>query len=143
MGVGDLIFEVLEEACLVVSCQSRFNPSDKEWDEWLSATCALERRAGKVRVLAMTLGGHPTRHQVDKLRAANKSHPPTAILSPSLAVRFLCSALTFANRSLRTYSPAELDEALEYLGITGPERRDARAALARLETRVEAFSTAS
>lgn len=131
-GHPDLVFAALTEARLLVSCQSKFNPSDQEWDRWLEAAWTLERRVENIRLLVVTEGGHPTKPQIERLRAANKSNPPTAIVSPSLALRFLGSALTFVNPTIRCFSPAELEQALGHLGVGPIEGKQVEPTLERL-----------
>lgn len=130
----DLVFETVVEARLVVSCQTKFNPSDAEWDRWLSAVRHVEHRVHSLRLLVVTAGGHPTKPQVERMRAANKKNPPTAIVSDSLALRFLGSALTFVNPTIRCFAPANLDAAFEHLGLLPSERQQAHAAMQHLQS---------
>jgi len=130
---ADLVFETLVEARLLVSCQTKFNPSDAEWDRWLSAVRHLEYQVTTLRLLVVTAGGHPTKPQVERMRAANKKNPTTAIVSPSLALRFMGSALTFVNPTIRCFAPTSLDAAFDHLGLLPADREQARAAMQRLQ----------
>jgi hypothetical protein len=132
-GRTDLLFEVVREARLVVSCQSKFNPSDDEWARWMTAASNLEHEVGQFRLLVVTEGGHPTKPQLDRLRAVNKKNPPTAIVSSSLALRFMGTALTFVNPTIRCFSPKELDEAFDHIGLVSAERSRATTVMQRLE----------
>jgi hypothetical protein len=130
---SDLVFETVADARLVVSCQTKFNPSDPEWDRWLMAVGNLEHQVPSLRLLVMTEGGHPTKQQLERLRAANKKNPPTAIVSSSLALRFMGAALTFVNPTIRCFPPAQLEKAFEHLGLAPLERQHARATVERLQ----------
>jgi hypothetical protein len=135
-GKSDLVFEVIREARLVVSCQTKFNPSDSEWDVWLSAASDVERQHGRLKLLVVTEGGHPTKAQLERLKAVNKSNPPTAIVSNSLALRFLGTALTFINPTIRCFSPAQLDEAFQHIGLLPDEQPLARASMQALKRKL-------
>jgi hypothetical protein len=133
---ADLVFEVLPDARLVVSCQTRFNPSDSEWELWLMATGNLAHQVGYFRLLVLTEGGHPTKTQLERVRAENKTNPPTAIVSPSLSLRFLGAALTFVNPTIRCFAPAQLEKAFDHLGLALSERHPAHSAIDRLQRRL-------
>jgi len=130
---ADLVFETLVEARLVVSCQTKFNPSDAEWDRWLTAVGHLEHRVSALRLLVVTAGGHPTKPQIERMRALNKKNPPTAIVAESLALRFLGSALTFVNPTIRCFAPTNIDAAFEHLGLLPDDRQQARVTVQRLQ----------
>jgi hypothetical protein len=139
-GNPDLVFEVLDETRLIVSCQGRFNPSDDEWDRWLAAATSLERRVGAFRLLVATEGGHPTKSQLDRLRATKKSDPPTVVVSASLALRFVGSALTFVNPTIRFFAPADLDAAFDHLELMPADRESTRLTMERLKLQLGVYS---
>jgi hypothetical protein len=136
---ADLVFETLVEARLVVSCQTKWNPSDAEWDRWLSAVRHLEHQVSALRLLVVTAGGHPTKPQIERLRAVNKKNPPTAIVSSSLALRFMGSALTFVNPTIRCFPPSSFDAAFDHLGLLPAERQQAQAAIQQLQNKLGAL----
>lgn len=131
---ADLVFDTLVEARLLVSCQTKFNPTDVEWDRWLSAVRHLEYQVNALRLLVVTAGGHPTKPQLERMRTANKKNPTTAIVSDSVALRFLGSALTFVNPTIRCFAPTNLDAAFDHLGLLPAERQQARAAMRHLQS---------
>ena len=141
-AASDLVFESIADARLVVSCQTKFNPSDPEWDRWLMAVGNLEHQVQSVRLLVVTEGGHPTKQQLERLRAKNKKNPPTAIVSSSLALRFMGAALTFVNPKIRCFSPPQLEKAYEHLGLEPLERQQARSAVERLQRALGILSVA-
>lgn len=129
----DLVFEANVEARLVVSCQSKFNPSDAEWDRWMMAVGNLEHQVQSLRLLVVTEGGHPTKQQLERLRAVNKKNPPTAIVSSSMALRFMGAALSFVNPTIRCFAPGQLEKAFDHLGLLPMDRQQARLAMERLQ----------
>ena len=56
----------------MISCQTKFNPADSEWEAWLGAIDDLHRRAGSLRRLVVADGGHG---QLDGLRAVKRTDP--------------------------------------------------------------------
>lgn len=136
-GKPNLVFETLVDERLMVSCQTRFNPSDVEWEKWIRAAALLEQRVGIMRLLVVSAGGHPTRAQLDRLRAQNKSNPLTSVISSSSALRFLASVFTFINPAIRCFSPSELENALLHIGLSGVSQEHARGALERLERQLD------
>ena len=138
------MFEVLAEARLIVSCQTRFNPSDLEWDRWMMAASVLARQVGDFKLLVVTDGGHPTRAQLERLKRQKeqKDHkePPTAIVSSSVALRFMGAALTFVNSTIRCFAPAQLDQAFEHIRLAPADRNLARTSIERLRREMLALS---
>ena len=144
LGDPQLVFEVVRDARLLVSGQKKTYPTDEEWDRWLAAARQLEAEVpGRMRILVVTEGGHPTKAQLDRLLAANTSNPPTAIVSPSLALRCFGSALGFINPAIRCYAPTKLEKALEHLGLTPSEQGLAIASVRRIERLLAAGARAS
>jgi len=139
---ADLVFEGMAEARLVVSAQTKFNPSDAEWDRWLMAVGNLEHQVQRVRLLVVTEGGHPTKQQLDRLRAVNKKNPPTAIVSRSLGLRVIGSALSFVNPTIRVFSPTHVEQAFDHLSLAPAERQLATSAMKRLERELGILSAA-
>lgn len=141
-AASDLVFEAIVDARLVVSCQTKFNPSDAEWDRWMMAVGNLEHQVQSLRLLVMTEGGHPTKQQLERLRAVNKKNPPTAIVSSSLALRFMGAALTFVNPAIRCFAPPQLEKAFDHLALVPAERKQARAVVERLQQGIGVLSAA-
>jgi hypothetical protein len=93
----------------------------------------LEHQVQSLRLLVMTEGGHPTKQQLERLRAVNKKNPPTSIVSSSMALRFMGAALSFVNPTIRCFAPAQLEKAFDHLGLLPLERQQARQAVERLQ----------
>jgi hypothetical protein len=138
-GGRNLVFEVLTEARLIVSCQTGGVPADSEWDSWLDSTRNLMYRFNTCRLLVLSERGHPTGAQVERLRQTGKSlrasgrgYPPTAIITPSAALRVFVNALMCINPSIRCYAPSDRERAFEHLQLSRGERESAQLAMDRL-----------
>ncbi len=140
---SNLVFEVLPNSSLVISCQTRFNPLDAEWEAWLTAAHALSMRRGDLRLLIVTEGGHPTREQLDRLRELKRIDPPSAIVSPSRALRLLGAALHFVNPTIRCFTPEELPAAYGHLHLKASTAAEADQALERLRKMLPGAGNAS
>jgi hypothetical protein len=140
MDNPNLLFDIIDEASLVISCQTKFNPTDAEWDRWLTAVWAIEQEAGEVRLLVFTEGGHPTKPQLDRLLSLKRTDPPTAIVSPSSGLRFLASAMTFVNPTIQCFSPNDLVKAYDHIRLVQVHHQAAAAALERLRDQVAMLS---
>ena len=133
----NLIYEALTDVQRLISYQNANFPSDEEWDSWLSAASSLHHQKKVFRLLVVTAGGHPTKSQLERLRATNREvNPPTAIISTSRAFRFMAAALTFINPTIRCFSPAHSDKAFAHLTLTERDRGCARDVIERLNRRL-------
>jgi hypothetical protein len=139
----NLVFEVMTEACLIISCQTGGVPTDREWDNWLTATANLICRFGMCRLLVLSERGHPSGAQIERLRHTGKrlrqsgyGYPPTAIISPSTALRLFVNALMCINPSIRCYSPGERERAFEHLQLPRNDRDKACLVIDRLYTQL-------
>lgn len=116
-STANLVFRLMPEARVIISRQNRNNPTDEEWDRWFYAAEALHSDARGFRLLVYTEGGHPSRAQLERIRAANRADPVTAIVSPSLTLRTFGSALTFLNPRIRCFAPSRMVSACKHLGL--------------------------
>jgi hypothetical protein len=137
----NLVFEVIKDVRLVVSCQNVGFLTDTEWANWLLAVMNLEREVSSVRLLVVSEGGHPTKAQIDRVRAVNRTNPPMSIVSPSRGYRFMAAALTFLNPAIRCYSPHERDKAYDHLGIAANDRDRIELTIDRLNRKLTASQT--
>ncbi len=128
-------------------------PTDAEWDAWLHAADALWAETSEFRLLVFSEGGHPNRQQIarvelvkrrsEKIGEKKRSEPITAVVSPSVAMRFVVSTMNLFNPKIRCYSPSALQDAYEHLGLTSAQARVAGAALGRLRARIGGSSRAA
>jgi hypothetical protein len=113
----NLVFEFVPQIHTLISCQNRGNPSDPEWDEWVACAQKSFLTTPKPhRVLVMTEGGHPSKAQQDRL-VATLGGRQTAVVSNAPTLRFVVSALSFANPHIKCFVPSQMHSALSHLGI--------------------------
>jgi hypothetical protein len=143
VGNCNLVYEVLADVRLVISCQNKEFPSDAEWDSWLGATMNLEHKVETFQLLVLTDGGHPTKAQIERMRAKNRSNPRTAIISPSRGYRFMGSALTFINPTIRCFSLEDSEKAFDHIGLARGDRERATRTIESLQLRLTRRSSAA
>lgn len=143
VGTCNLVHETISGLSLVISCQGKDFPTDREWDAWLAAVERLQYQVKEVRLLALTDGGHPTKNQMERLRVKNRTNPLTALVSPSYAYRFMASALSFINPAIRCFSPADIQEAFEHIGLARDERERVLQTIERLQGQLTRGSSAA
>ena len=135
-GSCNLVYEVLADVRLVISCQNKDFPTDSEWDSWLGAVMNLEHKVTTFRLLVLTDGGHPTKAQMERLRAKNRNNPRTSIISPSRGYRFMASALTFINPTIRCFSPEDSEKAFNHIVLAPNDRERATRIIDSLQRRL-------
>jgi hypothetical protein len=95
-------------------------PSSSEWAEYVAAVAA--RDPIKLRTLVFTDGGAPNSPQRKEVTAALGGHASRgAIVSASMIVRGAVTALGWFNPLIRAFSPNEIDDAIQYLGVPPEE----------------------
>lgn len=136
LGEVNLVFTAIPETQLLVSCQTRFHPSNVEWGRWSVATEELRESTGGLRLLIVTEGGHPTKEQIDSVHFSLRPNPLTAIVSPSQALRSFAGALTFLNPKIRCFEPSNMEEAYRYLELNPTFAHRADMVVAQLRIRL-------
>jgi hypothetical protein len=122
------VFEVVRDLELLVSYQGPENPRDEEWDNYVQVLARLHQTPNGYRYFTISEGGHPSGAQQARVKAiTNGLTPAVAIVSSSIAIRFVGSVLALVNRKVQVYRPDELDEAYRHIGVA---ERD----VARLES---------
>src|SRR5262249_44104350 len=118
-----------------VVVQGRDGPRPAEWNEYIAE---LEASVPDVRgVLVFSGGGSLNarqRQQVEKLFSGTSTLTP--VLSDSLLVRGVVTALGWFNVQIRSFSPQDIAGALEYLRVPEHDRATVSEALAELKRRV-------
>jgi len=107
-------------------------PTDEEWARWIAL--ALDPSADGVRTIVESSGNSgPNAKQRRALAdALGGADIRSAILTDSLVVRGIVTAIAWLNVSLRAFAPDQQREAAEYLGLDASERAWAFAELHRL-----------
>ncbi len=92
-------------------------PDDDEWD----GICNIMRNNVHDRAVVVTDGGGPTARQRKVLiDAASGRKVPTSVLTDSVMVRGITTAMSWFVPEVRAFRPTELQAALDYLKITTP-----------------------
>nr|WP_206607121.1 hypothetical protein [Sandaracinus sp.] len=113
-----MAFKLVENVMLLV--HTNRPPSDEEWGEYVEAVDA--QGAAPLAQLVHTQGGSPNAKQrgaFTKMLAGRTV--PVAVLNDSALVRGAVTAIAWFNPSLRAFKSADIDAALQYLGV--PESR--------------------
>jgi hypothetical protein len=98
------------------------------WSEMLSTLNA--HPATEIKVLVLTLGAAPSPAQQAKLSHV-RTHKSLrlAVVSPSIGVRFVASAIALFVRQIQTFTPSELPYACSFLNLS-PSQAEAAIAFA-------------
>ena len=119
-------------ARLVVTVHTAAVPSDEDWDAYMAGVDAYLPLEDQ-RVLVVSAGGGPNGKQRKMMvDALNGARVPVAIITNSLLMRGAGIAVSWFNPSLKVLGPADLDAAVEYLGLTTWERVESARALKQL-----------
>ena len=89
---------------------------ERQWTEMLGNLKA--HPVAELKVLVLTLGGAPSPSQQAQLAhaLAHKSLR-LAVVSPSIGVRFVASAIALFARQIQTFTPSELPYACSFLDL--------------------------
>lgn len=96
-------------------------PTDAEWSAYLGAFKKIPDLAS-VRCIAFTDGGAPTtKHRKDLNELLGGRSGLAAVVSASVLVRSVVTALTWFNPLVKAFAPENVDEAYSYLKLTPVE----------------------
>jgi hypothetical protein len=112
------------------------SPSDEEWDEYCRniGEC-LKDPAGAG--IALTDGGAPNAAQRERVRLQLAGRTPrSAVVSPSLLVRGVVTALRWYNPHTVAFSPANIRDAFHFLGLTSSQANELWSAVQELDRRL-------
>lgn len=119
----------------------------------MRAAHELWKVADEGRFLIVSLGGHPSNKQLARLEAfknrleraggRKRCEPITAVISTSVAMRFVVAGITLFNPRIRCFSPSAVRDAYRHLGFTADERAVAALAVERLRTQPTSTSSAA
>jgi hypothetical protein len=107
-----------DESRIVVLAVHNFNaPSDDEWEQYCS-NIARHVADDQTVGIAFTDGGGPNSAQRDRVRAELRERTPrSAVISRSLIVRGVVTALSWFNPLTAAFSPEQVNDAFEFAGI--------------------------
>ena len=123
----------------LIVVHGRSDPTDSEWQQLLEA---WRSHPEVTEQLVLTLGGGPNvvqrRQSLEILNARPLGSPPTAVLTDSVVVRGMVTALGwFATNRLRAFALERVEDALTFLHVDEAEkRRQLRERLAMLRRSV-------
>ena len=129
-----LAFEWVPITHVLVAYHANGNVEDEVWDGYVAAI--VEHLGPKLRCLVWNEGGRPTSDQQRRLVVAtHNAKVPVAVVSSSIAVRFIVSALALANRHVRYFPADQIHNALVYLCEDPNHRAAIGSALERVRER--------
>lgn len=100
---------------VLIAVHSARDPSDDDWNGWLER---VQHAPSKPKVFVYTAGGAPSGKQRKALFvAAGERGFRAAVVSPSRVALAIGTAIGWFYRDLKTFSPAQLDAALEHLEL--------------------------
>jgi hypothetical protein len=130
-------FEVVPELELLVSYQGPENPTDEEWNAYIEVLARLHQAPNGYRYLTFSEGGHPSGAQQARVKAAvNGRTPAVAIVSSSIAIRFVGSVLALINRKVLCFRPDQVERAYAHVAIRESDVPHVESIVARLRARV-------
>lgn len=114
LDTAHLGFEWVGEANVLLAIHVNGSVSDEVWDRYVVAV--RTHQGPELRCLVWNEGGRPTMAQQRRLLEATQgSRAPVAIVSSSVAARFIVSIFALANRHVRFYPASDAEAALYYL----------------------------
>lgn len=132
-----LAFRFVDSSLLVLR-ENAVTPRDEDWDAFLTVLEKNRDNFARLRILVRTEGGGPSAPQRKRLEKALGGRPVrVAVVTNSVAVRFIVSSIALLNREIRTFSVDELANAYQHLRLNPAERRDAEKAAFDMEDMVD------
>jgi hypothetical protein len=118
-----------------IAANGREPPSDDEWTAYLQDIKANIRDIDALIIL--TAGGAPTaaqRASTSKFWAGEPRRPRIAVLTPSVFVRTIVTAMSWAmGQQIRAFSADDLESAFSYLTLTLVQRVKVKEEILRLQ----------
>jgi hypothetical protein len=118
-----------------VAVRGRGAPTAEEWEAYLSSIARGLQDGRPPRCLVLTQGTSPS--PAERMGLAEQIAPveaslKVAVITLSTYARGVVDALSTTHPGYRTFAPADLDQALEYLGVRVSALAEVKATLARL-----------
>jgi hypothetical protein len=115
---------------VVISLHRHDSPTDEEWAEYMQALAiamvALKGDKRGIRGMSISDGGGPNAKQREEInefmRQFTGGRGTISIVTANPFVRGIIKALSWFNPQARGFSPDQMTEAIDYLGLT-PEQR--------------------
>ena len=124
-----------------MSYQGTENPRDEEWDTYVEVLARLHLGPNGYRYFTISEGGHPSGAQQARVKAVtNGFTPAVAIVSSSIAIRFVGSVLALVNRKVQVFRPDEVEEAYRHVGLAERDVPRLESVVGRLRSQVSAVA---
>ena len=120
---------------VLVLRETREAPTDAEWEAFLAALKGYRKQVDELRLVIVTDGGGPNSTQRLGLKdalAGGKTFR-SAVISDSIKIRFMASALMLIVRNHASFTSKEVERAYDHLSLTPEERRTVDETLSELE----------
>lgn len=127
---------------LVIAVHGTAPPNDPEWDEYMVVLKEAARIGGveRARSLVITEGGAPNSAQRKKVNELLSGRAGLcAVISDSAIVRGVVTALNWYNPMIKAYSPAQMEQAMHYLKVSGKQAQEALAMVGKLKADLAAL----
>jgi hypothetical protein len=140
-AIPGMVFEALPAQRMVVVWAGKGELSPDEWDRCLASIRSLGDLKG-LRLWVWSEGARPSRaQQAELIELTRDADVRAALVSPSVAMRFVVSVFTLVYRDIRLFAPAQLEEAIVQLCESGEEAEVVRAAVERVKQAFERAQT--
>lgn len=124
------------EGRIAITVHGERAPSREDWATYIETISRLPNLA-TVRALVVSAGGGPNAIQrgelVDLFDSDDRGATRTAIVTRSMTMRGIATAISWFNRGLKAFKPSEMDAALVYLEFGSTERAIAKTTVVALQ----------
>lgn len=128
-----------QAAGVILAFHTKEDPTESEWQGFCDFTLKLPKHCDKY--LIRTKGGGPNAKQRQQTNEVLKTRgtPMTnvAVVTEATIVRGTVTALSWFNPNIKAFSPADLDAAMRYLGLSPAAAGEVGLALRKLQIEVE------
>lgn len=114
-GVKTLLFERLADLVLLVHGESE--PTDEEWDGYVSMLQDTSRAHGAIRLLVLTDGAGPNVTQRKRI-SEFEGDLSTTVVTRSRVARGIVTAIGWLGANIKAFPPEQIGDAFRYLDIT-------------------------
>ncbi len=115
-----------------ILCFGKETPTDESWEYFMNELRSFTDTT-KIRILCRTYGGHANgKQRADLTKHVGSGQLKSAIITDSIIVRGVATALTWFLPDVAAFHPKDIDKACEYLGLSPKEIEIGKSELAKL-----------
>jgi hypothetical protein len=115
-----MTFELMQPEQILVSYQGT-DVLPEEWESYLALLSTLTGLES-LRFVIFADGSPPSAAHQKRIASLVRGHSwPVALISSSTALRFVVSAFSLVNRSIRYFTPDHIPDALRHIGCSAEE----------------------